>query len=71
MKKTQHARDLAFRFKELVEIDGDSLPDKHYDELAMIIEAGIDTAVVENLERIANELGELSEKIRTNAEFFD
>ncbi len=71
MKKNQHARDLALRFKELVEIDGDSLPDKHYDELALLIEAGIDTAVVENLERIADELGELSVKIRTNAEFFD
>jgi hypothetical protein len=71
MKKTQHARDLALRFKDLVEIDGDSLPDKHYDELALLIEAGIDTAVVENLERIANELSELSGKIRTNAEFFD
>ncbi|MDH3831058.1 MAG: phosphatase [Gammaproteobacteria bacterium] len=71
MKKNQHARDLALRFKDLVEIDGDSLPDKHYDELALLIEAGIDTAVVENLERIANELSELSGKIRTNAEFFD
>jgi hypothetical protein len=71
MKRTQHARDLSYRFKELVEIAGDSLPDKHYDELALLIEAGIDTAVVEQLEKIATDLDGLSNKLRTNAEFFD
>ena len=71
MKRTRHARDLAQRFKELVGLDGDSLPEKHYDELALLIEAGIDTAIVEHLEKIADELDKMSKNLRTNAEFFD
>ena len=62
---------MAARFKELVEVAGDTLPEQHYDELALIIEAGIDTAVVECLERIADQLDSMSHKVRTNAEFFD
>ena len=71
MKRTRHARDLAQRFKELVALDGDFLSEKHYDELALLIEAGIDTAIVEHLETIANELDKMSNNLRTNAEFFD
>lgn len=71
MKRTQHAKDLSLRFKEIIELDGDTLPDKHFDELALLIEAGIDTAVVEHLERIAEKLDDMSHKVRNNAEFFD
>ena len=71
MKRTKHAQEIAARFKELVEVAGDALPEKHYDELALLVEAGIDTAVVECLERIAEQLDSMSHKVRTNAEFFD
>lgn len=71
MKRTKHAQEMATRFKELVEIAGDKLPDQHYDELALLIEAGIDTAVVECLEKVADQLEKMSHEVRTNAEFFN
>ena len=71
MHKTQHAREMADRFRELVETSGDSLSDEHYDELTLIIEAGIDTALVERLEKMADVLQKLSHDVRNDAEFFD
>jgi hypothetical protein len=59
------------RFRELVEQAGDSLSDSHYDELRLIIEAGLDTALVENTEQIAAQLNTLATKIQNNAKFFD
>jgi len=71
MKRTQHAKEIAQRFRELVEEAGDTLADPHYDELSLLIEAGIDTALVETLEKMANKLDELSHAVRHSAEFFD
>jgi len=71
MKRTDHARQMASRFRELVEAAGDTLPDEHYDELALLIEAGIDAVVVAHLEKIADELDKMSHNIRNRAEFFD
>jgi len=59
------------RFRELVEDAGDSLPASHYDELKLIIEAGLDTVLVEVMEKIAGELNKMSHKIQNNAEFFN
>jgi len=71
MKRTKHAKDITERFRELVESSGDSLPDNHYDELQLLIEAGLDTMLVETLEKMANKLDTLSHDVRHNAEFFD
>ena len=71
MHKTKHAQQMADRFRQLVEEAGDSLPEEHYDELVLIIEAGIDTALVERLEKIADKLQALSHTVRNDAEFFD
>jgi len=71
MKRTNHAQEIAQRFRSLVEESGDNLPSQHYSELALLIEAGIDTALFESLEKIADEMDKLSQKIRHNAEFFD
>ena len=71
MKHTEHAREIADRFRELVEAAGDSLPANHYGELALLIEAGIDTTLVESLEKIADKMDGFSHAIRQNAEFFD
>ena len=71
MKRNKHARDIAKRFREMVEEAGDELPSHHYDELTLLIEAGIDTMLVETLEKTADKLDELSHSIRHNAEFFD
>ena len=71
MHQTDHAQAMADRFRELVEQAGDSLADNHYDELKLIIEAGLDTALVENMEKIAGQLNRLASKIQNRAEFFD
>ena len=71
MKRTQHAQEIAQRFKELVESAGDTLAEEHYKELALLIEAGIDTVMVETLEKMANQLDTMSHNVRNNAEFFE
>jgi len=71
MKRTQHAKEITNRFREMVEQDGDILPAKHYDELALLIEAGIDTALVEKLEKVADKVDKLAHNIRNDAELFN
>ncbi len=71
MKRTKHAQEITDRFRELVELAGDTLPEDHYKELLLLIEAGIDTALVETLEKMADKLDEFSHAVRHDAEFFD
>ena len=71
MHQSEHAQAMAERFRELVEDAGDSLPADHYDELQLIIEAGLDTALVEVMEKIAGQLNKMSHDILNNAEFFN
>lgn len=71
MHKTQHAQKITDRFRDMVNQAGDSLPEEHYDELSLLIEAGIDTALVERLEKMADKLQSLSHAVRNDAEFFD
>jgi hypothetical protein len=71
MQQSDHAQAMADRFRELVEEAGDSLPESHYDELKLIIEAGLDTALVESMEKIASQLTRMAHDIQNNAEFFD
>ncbi len=71
MHQSDHAQAMAERFRELVEDAGDSLPANHYDELKLIIEAGLDTALIEVMEKIAGELNKMSHDIQNKAEFFN
>ena len=71
MHKTQHAQKITDRFEELVSEAGHNLPKEHYDELALLIEAGIDTALLERLEKMADRLQSLAQSVRNDAEFFD
>ena len=71
MHQSDHAQAMADRFRELVEDAGDSLPVEHYDELKLIIEAGLDTVLVDVMEKIASQLTKLSHEIQNNAEFFN
>jgi hypothetical protein len=71
MQQSEHAQAMAERFRELVEDAGDSLPENHYEELKLIIEAGLDTALVEVMEKIAGQLNKISHDIQNNAEFFN
>jgi len=71
MQRSKHAQQIANRFRELVEGAGDSLPSDHYDELSLLIEAGIDTAVMEKIQQIADKLEAMATSMRRDAEFFD
>ena len=71
MHQSDHAQAMADRFRELVEESGDSLSSHHYDELKLIIEAGLDTALVEVMEKIASQLTKMSHDIQNKAEFFN
>ena len=71
MHRNKHAEEIASRFRQLVEEAGDSLPDEHYDELTLLIEAGIDTALLEQLEKVAGRLENLTTSLRTDADFFN
>jgi hypothetical protein len=71
MQQTKHAEQMVNRFRELVEDAGDSLSTNHYNELKLIIEAGLDTALLENLERVTEKLTVLAHDIQHNANFFD
>ena len=71
MHQAQHAEAMVDRFRELVEDAGDSLPVNHYNELKLIIEAGLDTALLEMMGRIADSLKGLAEDIQHDANFFD
>ena len=70
MKRTEHAKEISNRFREIIEQSGDSLPEKHYNELALLIEAGIDTALVDKLETVADNVEQLAQQIRRDAEKF-
>ncbi|RKZ64637.1 MAG: hypothetical protein DRQ44_09155 [Gammaproteobacteria bacterium] len=71
MQQTKHAEQMTNRFRELVEDAGDSLSVNHYNELKLIIEAGLDTALLENMEKVTARLTSLAHDIQHNAEFFD
>ncbi len=71
MQQIKHAEQMVNRFRELVEDAGDSLSVNHYNELKLIIEAGLDTALLENLARVTEKLTSLAHDIQHNAEFFD
>jgi len=70
MKRSEHAQQIADRFRDMLKEAGDSLSAEHYDELTLLIEAGIDTALVEKLESIADKVDKVAHSIRVDAETF-
>jgi hypothetical protein len=71
MQQAKHAEQMVNRFRELVEDAGDSLSVNHYNELKLIIEAGLDTAILENMARVSERLTLLAQDIQHDADFFE
>ena len=71
MKRTEHAQEIANRFRELVEESGESLTVGHYDELSLLIEAGIDAALVDYMEAVSKKLTQMAHDVQHDAEFFE
>ncbi len=68
----KHAEQVSRAFFDLLEDDVKSrISDAHRDELAMLVEAAISTAVFEEVERAADEVAALSERLRGHAERYD
>ena len=68
MQQAKHAQAMADRFRELVQSAGDSLPDSHYDELKLIIESGLDAALIESMEGVATKLERMAREIKHDVE---
>ena len=71
MQRTRHAQEIANRFRELVEDAGDSLDARHYDELSLLIESGIDAALIDYMDSVALKLEKMAHDIRHSEEFFE
>ncbi len=71
MQRSNHAQKITDRFRELVENSGDRLPAHHYDELSLLIESGIDAALVDYMEKMASQLNKFAAEVRKGAEFFE
>ena len=68
----KHAVQVAAAFFDLLDSDVSSrISDEHRQELAMLVEAAISTAVLEQLERAADQVSALSQSIRHGAEHYD
>ena len=71
MLRTQHAQEITNRFRELLENSGDFIKSEHYDELSLLIEAGIDSALVDYMEIMAGKLEKMAHDVRHSAEYWE
>ena len=69
MNQNQHARAIADRFKEIFEQSGETFSQDHHDELVLLVESGLDAALIQHMEKVADKLTDLAHDIRHNAEF--
>ena len=69
MNQNEHAKSIASRFKDVFEQSGETFSQEHYEELLLLIEAGLDSALYQQMEKVADQLTSLAHNIRHNAEF--
>lgn len=70
--QTEHAQNVVESFKEKLSKSGvEHVGQKHFDELQLLIESAIDSAVFLEVERIADKLDTLTHEVRNSAERFD
>jgi hypothetical protein len=68
----RHAEEVAKAFLDLLDEDTRAgISEEHRNELAMLVEAAISTAVLAQMERAADQVAELSENLRHAAEYYD
>jgi hypothetical protein len=68
----KHAEQVASAFMELLdESVRQAVSEEQRAELAMLVEAAISTAVLQQMERAAEEVSALSNRLRHYAEFYD
>ena len=68
----KHAVEVADAFLEMLDDEvREAISEDHRNELAMLIEAAISTAVFDQLEHAAEEIATLAQRIRHHAEHYD
>ena len=68
----RHAEQVSQAFIKLLPNDVQAtITEEHRNELAMLVEAAISTAVFQELEQVADQVAGLSQRIRDNAEHYD
>lgn len=68
----RHATEVTNAFMDLIDENAKAaITEEHRNELAMLVEAAISTAVLEEMERAADEVAALSERLRQHAEHYD
>ena len=68
-KHLPHAERVVNAFKDKLSKSGrDHVGDKHFDELALMVESAISTAVLEEVEHAADRIHDVVESIRKDAE---
>ncbi|MCG6935757.1 MAG: phosphatase [Proteobacteria bacterium] len=67
-----HAQQVADRFKNMLSESGrQHVGQAHFDELSLLIESAISSAVLEELESAADKMDKLAHELRSAAEHFD
>jgi hypothetical protein len=69
--QTEHAARVVARFKEMLSADGKQVGKPHLDELELLIESAIDSAVLEEAEHFADRLEQMAQEMRKRAERFE
>jgi len=72
MKQTAHAQNVVDSFKAKLSAEqAAAVGDAHFDELSLLIESAISTAVLEEMEKAADKVDSLAHSLRHFAEHFD
>ncbi|WP_027859348.1 hypothetical protein [Marinobacterium jannaschii] len=72
MKQTAHAQNVVSSFKARLSPEQvASVGEAHFDELSLLIESAISTAVLEEMEKAADKVESLAHGLRHFAEHFD
>lgn len=72
MKQTQHALQVVESFKSMLpEAMVNDVGDAHFAELALLIESAISAAVLQEMEKTADKIDQLSHDVRNFTEHFD
>lgn len=68
----KHAQQVAGSFIDMLESSvAARITEEHRNELAMLVEAAISTAVLTEMERAADAVAALSQQLRQHAEYYD
>ncbi len=71
-RHTRHAQQVVERFKEMISESGQQhIGQQHFDELTLLIESAMSSAVLDEMETAADKMDTLAHQMRNYAEHFD